>query len=216
MKGLLIKDVRLMKNQKQFFLIVLVLWLFFAVSYDNPVFSVAYITTMFSFYTLSTLSYDTFENGIAYLFTLPVTRKEYVREKYLFGLLASIIPWGILNCIQIIMLFVKGTEFDFIEYLAASAASLPLVCLLLSLEIPIQLKFGAEKGRMAVFIAVGLGVAFAWIIGHIKDINDIMNAINEIFALGIGVLAALTVAILAVLVYISYQFSVRIMEKKQF
>ena len=89
MKGLLIKDFKLMKNQKQFFLMILFFCIFFVVINGNPAFMISYLMVMCSFFTLSTISYDDFDHGMGYLFTLPVTRKIYVTEKYVFGLLTS-------------------------------------------------------------------------------------------------------------------------------
>ena len=75
-KGLLIKDFNLRRGQKNFFLGILVLWAVVGVCNFDPIFLVAYAMMMFSFFTLSTLSYDEYENGAAYLFTLPITRKD--------------------------------------------------------------------------------------------------------------------------------------------
>ena len=80
MKGLLIKDFKLMKNQKQFFLVILFFCIFFVVINGNPAFMISYLMVMCSFFTLSTISYDDFDHGMGYLFTLPVTRKIYVTE----------------------------------------------------------------------------------------------------------------------------------------
>ena len=87
MKGLLIKDLKLMKNQKSFFMVMAVVGLIFLITWDAPYFAISYITMMFSMFAITSFSYDEFDNGAVYLFTLPFSRKTYVREKYLFGLL---------------------------------------------------------------------------------------------------------------------------------
>ena len=85
MKGLLIKDFKLLKNQKQFFLIIGLITFMFLVTNDSPYFTITYATMMFSMFTMSTISYDEYDNGAAYLFSLPISRKGYVAEKY-FGI----------------------------------------------------------------------------------------------------------------------------------
>lgn len=46
--------------------------------------------TMFgAMIAVGTLSYDETDNGLAFLMTLPVDRKTYVREKYLFILICT-------------------------------------------------------------------------------------------------------------------------------
>lgn len=85
MKGLLIKDFKLLKGQKQFLAAVLVVTIVFMTTNTSLSFIISYITVMMGMITLTTISYDEYENGMGYLFTLPVSRKGYVREKYLFG-----------------------------------------------------------------------------------------------------------------------------------
>ena len=85
MTGLLMKDLMMLKCQKQFFFVMGVVGLMFLVIYDNPTLVFGYLTIMFSFIPLTTLAYDDADNGSAYLFTLPVSRKGYLVEKYLFS-----------------------------------------------------------------------------------------------------------------------------------
>ena len=51
MKGLLIKDFKLLKNQKQFFLTVSMMGIIFLVVSNNPDFVISYITIMISIFT---------------------------------------------------------------------------------------------------------------------------------------------------------------------
>ena len=81
MTGLLMKDLMMLKCQKQFFFVMGVVGLMFLVIYDNPTLVFGYLTIMFSFIPLTTLAYDDADNGSAYLFTLPVSRKGYLVEK---------------------------------------------------------------------------------------------------------------------------------------
>ncbi len=72
MKGLLIKDFRLMKTQIRMFLIFIAIAVAMAISADDTSFMIGFITFVFSLFTLSTISYDEFDNGNAFLFTLPI------------------------------------------------------------------------------------------------------------------------------------------------
>jgi len=62
----------------------------FTTAYTNFAFIIAYITVMVGILTLTTISYDEFENGMGYLFMLPVSRREYVGEKYLFSIVTTL------------------------------------------------------------------------------------------------------------------------------
>ena len=95
MKGMLIKDFRILKYQgKTLFLMLLVVAVLMNLITDvGPTFIVGYITIIFSLFTVTTVSYDEFDNCYLFLMTLPVTRKNYVNEKYLFALLSIIFAW---------------------------------------------------------------------------------------------------------------------------
>ena len=85
MKGLLIKDLKLMKVQKNFFFMIFAVGIGMAVFTDNISFIIGYISVVSAMFTLSSISYDEFDNGSAFLFSLPISRKDYVMEKYMFG-----------------------------------------------------------------------------------------------------------------------------------
>ena len=53
-------------------------------------FPIGFLGFVGSLFSLSSISYDEFDNGNAFLFSLPITRKDYVLEKYIFGLISGI------------------------------------------------------------------------------------------------------------------------------
>ena len=84
MKGLLIKDIHLMKNQGKVLIIMCVLMaIMFGTMNGNIYGAAAYVTFILTLFTVSTISYDEYDNGYLFLFTLPITRKQYINEKYL-------------------------------------------------------------------------------------------------------------------------------------
>ena len=78
MKAMLIKDWKLMKGQKQFGLILCVFLAVFVVINDNLGFLISYMTLMASIFSISTVSYDEYNNGMVYLLALPISRRKYV------------------------------------------------------------------------------------------------------------------------------------------
>lgn len=217
-KGLLIKDLKLMKNQKMFFITVLLTYVMLLPIYDNPAFCVGYVTMVFSFFTLSTLSYDEYENSAAYLFTLPVLRRDYVTEKYVLGFLMSTLPCLITNVAFYLVAAVKGSETEINAYLFCAAVILPIAYLLLAMEIPLQLKFGQAKGRMAVFISMGGVIIVVLVLNCMKDIVgiEVGAMISRISSLDKSIITVIGVAVFAALMWISYRISCDVVEKKQF
>lgn len=91
MKAMLIKDWKLMKGQKQFVFILCIFLAVFGATSNNLGFLISYMTLMATIFSISTISYDEYNNGMVYLLALPISRRKYVEEKYLFCLLTSLI-----------------------------------------------------------------------------------------------------------------------------
>lgn len=163
MKALLIKDWKLLKNQKQFFLVTLVIVGVFLFTSKNLAFVVGYATIMYTIFTISTISYDDYHNGMSFLFTLPVSRREYVVEKYSFGILTGGGAAAAVLAAAAAVSRVREMNMTAEEMTISSMTAILVAMLVLSFTIPIQLKFGAEKGRMAM-MAVSM-VFFVLIMG---------------------------------------------------
>ena len=78
MTGLLLKDFRLFLQQKRFFAILVFIAIIMGLNSDST-FTMAYLTFVCSFFVLSTISYDEFDNCYPFLMTLPVKRSDYVK-----------------------------------------------------------------------------------------------------------------------------------------
>lgn len=87
MIGLLVKDFRLLKNQAKFFIMVFAIGAFLMVGNSDPFYVVWYVTFVCAFSAMNVIAYDEMENGFSFLFTLPISKKEYVIEKYIFSVL---------------------------------------------------------------------------------------------------------------------------------
>ena len=90
MKGLLIKDFKLLKGQKNFFMAITAISIIMIIVSPGTSFPIGLLGFVGALFSLSSISYDEFDNGNAFLFSLPITRKDYVLEKYIFGLISGI------------------------------------------------------------------------------------------------------------------------------
>ena len=116
--------------------------------------SPTYIVNLFPMYgfllVLGTLTYDEFDRGYSFLFTLPVSRRGYVKEKYVFGLLFCGGIWILSVLISLIYVWITK-EIPIDDALMVNyAVSIILVLVFMGTSIPVQLKYGNEKGRLAV------------------------------------------------------------------
>ena len=203
MKGLLIKDWKLLlRNQKSFLVIMSVMMVLY-MAIGNPVFVISYTPMLCVFVALSTITYDMFDNGAAFLFSLPFSRKDYVREKYIFSGLITLTAWGISVLVAVGYSVVKGEDWKEL--------------LMMGVSVPLQLKFGAEKSRVVVILV--MAVMFGMVIGFFK-VMEILNLkpqqiLSIFYNMNTLLLALAGIVIFLVLMCISYHTSVRIMQKKE-
>lgn len=217
MKGLLIKDLLLLKNQKNVYTVLVLMCAGMLFVNFNPIFVISYTTLIFSMFTLSTISYDEFDNGSAFLFSLPVSRKGYVAEKYLFGLLVGGTTWGLVTVIVAVVVTVKQ-EMEIPEFYLTALIFLLMAMVFLAVSLPIQLKFGAEKAKIALAVVIGMVFAAAFCIvkgmQYFKyDIKGILTNLLTMDPVGL-IVKLMLICVLAFV--ISFFLSVKIMEKKQF
>ncbi len=217
MKGLLIKDIMLMKMQKSFFLVITVLSVVMAYSMDNISFIMGYLCFVMPLFALSTISYDEFDNGSAFLFSLPISRKSYVVEKYCFGLLLGIGALILGAVLTVVVETVKGAE-DLTETLTALPFIFCAMTVLLSVFIPVQIKFGGEKSRFVIIAIGGITVAIGYAV--LKTLTflgvDVQMLANTLSELPIDTLIAGAFLLTLCITALSIGISIGILEKKEF
>ena len=218
MKGLLIKDIKLMLGQKKFFLVVVGMGIFFMISNENPVSGVSYITMLLSIFTLSTISYDEFDNGMAFLMTLPIERKTYALEKYVFAGLVSLSSAVVTSLLAFIYDMVAKVFVDMTEVIGVACVIVLISLLMLSITIPLQIKFGSEKGRFAMILAMGMifGAVYVLAQGMSGSGTDLSGVIAFLTSLEPWQIVAGAVLVTVIVLIISYSICVRIINKKEY
>lgn len=216
MKGLIIKDFKLLMMQKSFFITLAFVAVFFSITTDS-VFVIGFLTMICSMFVLSTISYDEFDNGNAFLFSLPITRKGYVIEKYIFGIMIGVISLVLSTIIACILtLFLNGTITN--DLFLVSLFYIPVVLVLQSLMLPLQIKFGSEKSRIAIFIVV----AIIFIIGYgfnelIRILNvDFTSLVNTVLTMNVSMILMIIMFLSLIIMFISCKISMKIIKNKEF
>ena len=155
MKGLLIKDFKLMQMQKRFFLLILLVGVVITFSSYDVAFTTGFMAFVSSLFSISSISYDEFDNGNAFLFSLPISRRTYAVEKYIFGAILGCCAWMLAVILTTLVGFFKGIYPDTEMWLSA-AFILAIMFMILALMLPFQLKFGGERGRIALIVCLVL------------------------------------------------------------
>lgn len=166
-------------------------------------FATGYILMVLAILSLSTISYDEANHGLKTLFTLPISKSDYVKEKYLFSLIITGIGFvfvTILGCFS---------KSGFMETLIILSTTL----LLLALSLPFQLKEGNEKGRIVLFVVVfGCTFLFAFLNRFFSEffesIEETLNALDPtMFSVGLLITSF-------ILYFISMLISIRVYNKR--
>lgn len=218
MTGLLIKDWKLLKNQGRFFLFMLVIAVTVILAgpegYSN--FMTSYMTFVFSIFVLSTLSYDSYDNGMAFLMSLPVSRKTYVREKYVFGLLMVFSSWMITVSLRLAVYSVRFSQAEAWELFPADLVYLVIVLIFIGYSLPVRMRYGSEKGQMISFAVLGV-LAFTFV-GLVRSDQGriLLSSFQSDFAVPPKWIGGVLLLCCALFWGISYRISVGIMEKKEF
>ena len=148
MKGLLLNDWYL--TVKYLRMLILISLLFAAMSVFSPEngFFRIYPAVMFAMIPVSLYSYDDREKWTVYAQAFPVSRAQYVTGKYLFGALGM----AALVALLTVLYLISGAD----GFGGAVTLSLVLGLGSASLMLPVLFRFGAEKGRIAYLIFIGV------------------------------------------------------------
>ncbi|MBC5687496.1 ABC-2 transporter permease [Mediterraneibacter sp. NSJ-55] len=218
MKGLLLKDFCISKLQKTFIILIVIMGAVFTYLWKSPSYMVSFLTFIATLFVLTTISYDEFDNGYSFLFTLPVSRKLYVTEKYVFALLLGAGIWCITTALAAVYVAVTGAAELNTDWIMSYIIYLGFVLLIVAVTVPVQLKFGGEKGRIAMIIVLGGMFLAGWVIvkGLKKIGMDVEAVLDKTSSMGIAVFLGIWFVIFCIILFISFGVSVKIMERKEF
>lgn len=223
MKALLMKDLRTLKNERRLWVSIIGVSVLFGVLFQNWYFMMGYIMFGLSMIARTMYQYDVADQGIVYLMTLPITRKEYVKEKYLLSLM-SICIGGILSMIltKIGMLFTPDQADSNQEIFSAFLGILAVALVFQAIIFPVELKYDVSKSRIIILLLV-MGIiilftAFDMLIGAIlvAFITIFVDAFGGIFIQHFLGTVLLSAVVVGMIYFSSYRKSVKIMAQKEF
>lgn len=223
MKGLIIKDLLNLSSYKTTLLIILIFCSIGMVGTDAVNAAPIFITVMIGMIVLSTFNYDEASHAEKYILSLPLTRKEIVMSKYVLAIVANILGSIVGILLTIIIVNVINVirpedliKLDFENLSITAVSGIFGVSLIQAIQIPSVYRFGAEKGRIQMFLLLFLLVLMIAGVGflitkigfdiNIEKINRFMNHF------GIPIL----ILVSAILYYISYKISYKIFKKKEY
>ena len=213
MRVLLAKDIRLFRSMKN---VVLIYVAMIAVSIifgqkEMGVMLINLCVVMFTYLSMSTMSYDDYDRGMEFILTLPTTKKIYAIEKYVLALSTLVV----MSIVGTGLLVALGIEFNTAILDIAPMAAIAIV--LVSINLPLTLKFGSEKTKILTLI---LFIGFGSLVGTLgtSNLNEILNSdlVKKIMSLGKLQLGIGIGLIAIIILFVSCCISIKISENKEY
>lgn len=212
MKGLMLKELYLIKSFAKQYVLFLVLMAAWSIMVHNISFVATYIMVLGSSLILSTTSMDESVSFNRFAVTMPIDGKKIVKSKYTVLFLAvglgEVLVWLFDRAVNLL----ADGKMEMID----GEGMIVMVALFLSanaISIPVMFKVGVTKSRYT-YIVVMITIGFI-ILGGYKasemagiPIDDMLNGIESILNL-------ITSAIAVLIVIVSYLISVKIVQKKE-
>ncbi len=216
MKGLFMKDFLILKNQGKTMLIVFAMGIMMSLTFE-PATLVFYVGMLGCLLALSTISYDEADNGYAFLFSLPIKRKSYVLEKYLFIFVSTLVFLAISLLISIIMSLTGVHDMKTLieglpSMLLVLFITLTIVC---DVSIPLRLKFGSEKSRIYLYLFYALAGVLVFV-GQKLFPSLGVTVVNRIAATPAAFIVGIVAVFVIVATIVSEKISEKIIMAKQF
>ena len=218
MKGLLIKDWKLLKQQGRFYLIVLLLAVMMLISGSKSYasFVTSYMTFLVAVFSFTTFSLDEYDNCMSFLMTLPAGRRMYVKEKYIFSILLIIGGWLMAVLLRFAFVTFRFSMQDWMEDVPTEPIYLLLALAFVSCSIPCFIKFGVEKGRMGAMVAVAVLLFGVYFLDKIGVGKPFFYLIEQMMVSSVWLIVGILLVISLLILFISYLCSLKLIEKKEF
>ena len=175
MKGLIIKDLLLIKNTWKSLLITFMGSLLISIATHYYLLVIITIPLLLLTNGISTFQTDEFYNTEAYNLSMPLSRKQIVLSKFIYTLIMLVISFivGVILYGLVYIVFnpsPRGLNADMIKYLAM----LEVTGLIFdSLLYPAIYKFGCEKSRLVLMGSIMLILGFVLLLNTYLSVLDI-------------------------------------------
>lgn len=191
MKGLLLKDLYMMKQYCKYYLFCAIGFTVLSLMSTDNMFFTFYPCLLCGMIPVNLMGYDERSGWMQFSETMPYTRTQLVSGKYLIGLFVQITVLLIMGSAQGIKMMITG-EFTFRDYITLILLILIVSLITSSITLPFIFKLGVEKGRTAYYVMIGFVcgtsvIASDLFSGHLGiELNS--NLVLPIFAIiGVGI-----------------------------
>ena len=152
MKGLIIKEFLGLRRYFRILAVLMVLYIFMAFGMTSVSIFASVNAILIMICSLSSFSYDSYNHWNEFALSLPLSRADLVKSKYLFILLLCAVGTVITLALSLIVGLIIHLPTQ--EILISTLVSLLVALFLGGLITPFIYKFGTEKARFIMMITV--------------------------------------------------------------
>lgn len=216
MKGLILKDIYNAMTQGKALIFMIVI---FGVCFANAASGtlIMMCTIYAAVMVVNNLALDEMCSWEVYALTMPITRSQLVLSKYivsaaysLCGILLGIVMTAALRVLG----FGQGQSSPEL-ILAISVTGLAMATVFIALLIPVNFKFGVQKGRF-VLLGIAALIGGGGVVLSGNEDSKVLAALDKLGQLNGATMILITLAAAAVIMSISFMISVRIVNNKEF
>ncbi len=207
MKGLVLKDLYMLKSYAKGYLLMAVVFIAVSVVNDRNLFFIIYPCLLCSILPITLISYDEKSRWMQYSAALPYSRSQIVSVKYLLGLVMQVVMIIFSMLVQVIRMVATGT-FTANDLIVLVLMLIVITFLPPALCLPFIFRYGSEKGRFIYYFMIGIlcggGVAASRFV-----INDLTAEVTV--SAGLAAIAAAAIILYAA----SWYLSIRLFAKRE-
>ena len=207
MIGLIYKDLMVMRKTLALYMVIFVVYGYMGIAYDQGGLLIAMVLVMSSILPVSSIAYDERCKWDKIANTAPLSRKEIVMAKYLFAILLTVFSVAVCFVIYLFDSRMPMTEKLIMCYMLTMGGMLYQALLL-----PVNIKFGAEKGRNIMLAIMFVPVLFVVAVSNTGLVD--LPAVVLFLENNEHLIPYIFTAIVAVVYAASVTLSVKIYENK--
>lgn len=215
-KGLILKDLLQLKSYKRTLIVYILIFILTGFAQETTkgigVMVAVMLTLGFGMFSMASFNYDEQAKSDRYFLTFPLTKRNILLAKYILVILSTIVGAIVGVLASILIIYFIDKQFPNInDILYTILGGIFGVGLIEAIQIPCVYKWGAEKGRIQMFIVAALIVVLALgVLSFASDLNiSILANKTENFI-------PIVLTLLIILIYyISYKVSYKIYKNKE-
>lgn len=219
MKGLFIKDFEYLKDSKLLFVFLVIFGLLMSYFNESPYFILGYFSVFASLLLAGTLNYDDYNSSLVTTFILPISKREYIKQKYLLGLLlGGFLTTLAILCTSIIQyILTNSLAFINLDFFIGCFLTLLFSYFIISIFTPVAIKLGSQESQKASILVFCSIFIIGFIIYYGCELLgiDIFNIIDNL-AINYPTISIVGITCFIFLSYLlSYSISLKILTNKE-